>query len=755
MRSIDPALSLIGRRKDGSRFPIEFKSNTVETANGPAELIFVRDETERMEASTDRRQDDQQFRSVVEAVLDYAIFLLDAEGRVMTWNSGAARIKGYSFEEVRGSHFSRFFTEDDLGRGQPARLLHNAAIHGRVEDEGWRVRKDGSKFWANSTLTVIRDPGGDITGYAKVTRDITERKLAQEALFSQFSDELRASSEALKASDARYRTVFHTSPEAVTISRVSDGIILDANEAFFEITGYQPKEVIGKTTTQLKIWVIPRDRVKLVDRLRHDSFCRDMEFRFRRKNNEIFWARLSVSFIEVDGARCILSFARDISEAKAAEEKIKDLAFYDPLTGLANRRLLVERLTSTVGARSRDGHKRALLFIDLDDFKTLNDTLGHHIGDLMLQEVARRIAGCLRKNDIVGRLGGDEFVVLLEDLGGDPEDAATHARAVAEKILAAIVFPYHLDNHDCCSASSIGITVFGDNANGVNEVLQQADIAMYQAKAAGRNRVHFFEPQLQVAVNARASAESDIRRAIKTNQFVLYYQPQIDSGRLTGAEALLRWNHPRRGVVAPADFIPLAEKTGLILTLGYWALECACLQVAAWASDKKTALISVSVNISVRQMLHPNFVEQVLEILARTKANPRNLRLELTESIFVDNFEEVIAKMAVLRARGLKFSVDDFGTGFSCLSYLKRLPIDELKIERTFVHDIVSDANSGAIAESIILLGRALGLSVIAEGVETVEQRDSLLRLGCSSFQGWLFSRALPVTEFQSLCQTE
>jgi diguanylate cyclase (GGDEF)-like protein/PAS domain S-box-containing protein len=754
MRSVDPALRLIGLRKDGSKFPIELKSSAIETAGGPDVLIFVRDATERAGASGERRQDDQQFRSVVEAVLDYAIFLLDPEGHVKTWNSGAARIMGYRFDEVHGSNFSRFFTQDDLARGLPARLLHHAAIQGRVEDEGWRLRKDGSKLWANSTLTVIRDASGDIAGYAKVTRDITERKLAQEALVSQFSDELRVSSEALKASDARYRTVFHTSPEAVTISRVSDGIILDANEAFFEITGYQRKEVIGKTTTQLKIWVIPRDRVRLVDRLRHDSFCRDMEFRFRRKNNEIFWARLSVSFIEVDGARCILSFARDISEARAAEEKIKDLAFYDPLTGLANRRLLVERLTSTVGARSRDGHKRALLFIDLDDFKTLNDTLGHHIGDLMLQEVARRIAACIRKNDIVGRLGGDEFVVMLEDLGEDPEDAATHARAVAEKILAAIVFPYDLENHDCCSASSIGITVFGDNANGVNEVLQQADIAMYQAKAAGRNRVHFFEPQLQVAVNARASAESDIRRAIKTNQFVLYYQPQIDSGRLTGAEALLRWNHPRRGVVTPDEFIPLAEKTGLILTLGYWALECACLQVAAWASDEKTASISVSVNISVRQMLHPNFVEQVLEILARTKANPRNLRLELTESMFVDNFEEVIAKMAVLRARGLKFSVDDFGTGFSCLSYLKRLPIDELKIERTFVHDIVWDANSGAIAESIILLGRALGLSVIAEGVETVEQRDSLLRLGCSSFQGWLFSRALPVPEFQSLCMT-
>jgi diguanylate cyclase (GGDEF)-like protein/PAS domain S-box-containing protein len=433
-----------------------------------------------------------------------------------------------------------------------------------VEDKGWQVRKDGSRFWATSTLTAIRGPGGDTRGYVKVTHDIADRKLAQDALVSQFSDELHTSSEALKASDARYRAVFHTSPEAVTISRVNDGIILDANQAFFDMTGYERHEVIGKTTTDLRLWANPRDRFKLVEVLRHDSNCRDMEFRLRRKNSEIFWARLSVSFIEVDGARCLLSFARDISEAKAAEEKIKDLAFYDPLTGLANRRLLLERLMSTVVARTRNGRKRALLFIDLDDFKTLNDTLGHHIGDLLLQEVARRITSCIRKNDTVGRLGGDEFVVVLEDLSENSENAAAQARVVAEKILTAIALPYALESHDCNSASSIVITVFGDDAKSVNDVLQQADLAMYEAKAAGHNTIHFFAPRLQAA-----------------NQFVLYYQPQIDSGRLAGAEALLRWNHPRRGIVFPGEFIPLAEETGLILSLGNWALERACMQISS------------------------------------------------------------------------------------------------------------------------------------------------------------------------------
>ena len=382
----------------------------------------------------------------------------------------------------------------------------------------------------------------------------------------------------------------------------------------------------------------------------------------------------------------------------------------------------------------------------------MNDTLGHHIGDLLLQEVARRLADCVRETDTVGRLGGDEFVVMLEDLSEVPEVAASQAKAVAEKILASLAIQCKLDGHQCRSGSSIGITVFGENEKGVSEILQQADIAMYQAKATGRNTISVFVPELRAAVVARASAEEELRRAIEDSQFVLHYQPQVEDGRLTGAEALLRWDHPNRGIVFPGEFIPLAERTGLILPLGNWVLESACKQLATWKSEERTANIKVAVNISVRQMSHPDFVGEVLSTLARTGANPMNLRLELTESMFVERFEEIIRKMTALKAYGIKFSIDDFGTGFSSLSYLKRLPIDQLKIERTFVHDIVGNTSSGAIAESIILLSRALGLSVIAEGVETEAQRESLVRLGCSSFQGWLISQALPVQEFQAMC---
>ncbi len=442
---------------------------------------------------------------------------------------------------------------------------------------------------------------------------------------------------------------------------------------------------------------------------------------------------------------------RELQQLKEAHDEITNLAFFDPLTGLPNRRLLLDRLRQTLAAGVRSNRKRALLFVDLDDFKTLNDTLGHHIGDLLLQEVARRIIASIRETDTVARLGGDEFVVLLQDLSETPEDAAAQAKNVAEKILATIHQPYLLDGRECRSSSSVGITVFGNPEDSTNEVLQQADIAMYQAKAAGRNTLHFFAPALQAAVNARAAMEEDLRQSIRSNDFQLYYQAQVDHGVLTGAEALVRWKHPKRGLLPPDDFIPLAEQTGLILPLGAWVLETACKQIAAWTARKGTAHLTVAVNISARQLLNPDFVQDVLTTLARTGANPHHLKLELTESMFVEDLEDVIAKMTVLKSHGVRFSLDDFGMGYSSLAYLRRLPLDQLKIDQEFVRDILVDASSGAIAQSIVSLSKAMGLSVIAEGVETEGQRDFLARLGCHSFQGFLFSGPLPLEQFQVL----
>jgi EAL domain-containing protein (putative c-di-GMP-specific phosphodiesterase class I) len=342
---------------------------------------------------------------------------------------------------------------------------------------------------------------------------------------------------------------------------------------------------------------------------------------------------------------------------------------------------------------------------------------------------------------------------MIENLSNVAEEAAAQAKAVGEHVLAAIDLPYSIENREYLLTASIGIAVFAGRQKSVDDVLQQADIAMDQAKAAGRNTMRFFSPALQAAVNARAAMEVDLRQAIKTNQFLLYYQPQVERGRVTGAEALIRWNHPMRGLVMPDDFIPLAEESRLILPMGNWVLETACAQIATWARQKQTARLIVAVNISALQFRQPEFVEQVLSALARTGANPENLRLELTESILVENIEEVIAKMTQLRLHGLRFSLDDFGTGYSSLAYLKRLPLDCLKIDRSFVRDILIDSTSGAIARAIISVGHAIGLSVMAEGVETEKQRSLLAGLGCHSFQGYLLSRPLPLEQFEEFIE--
>jgi diguanylate cyclase (GGDEF)-like protein len=480
-----------------------------------------------------------------------------------------------------------------------------------------------------------------------------------------------------------------------------------------------------------------------------------MEARFRKKNGEILWGLLSATQTDIDGIPCLISITRDISEAKAAEKEIWNLAFFDQLTGLPNRRMLLDRLRHSLAASARSGHRRALLFVDLDNFKDLNDSLGHQIGDLLLQEVAVRLSACVRESDTVARLGGDEFVVMLGDLSASAEEAASQAEAVGAKILRAIAEPFWLADRESFSAASIGITVFGDKREGTSEILQQADIAMYQAKAAGRNTMRFFEPTLQNAVNARAAMEEELRQAIRANQFLLFYQPQVDATRMIGAEALLRWMHPKRGLLAPSEFISLAEQTGLILPLGEWVLETACRQIAAWGKCTETANLEIAVNISARQFRQPSFVGQVVDVICRTRANPKNLRLELTESLLVDDFEEIVAKMTHLKAYGIQFALDDFGTGYSSLNYLRHLPLDQLKIDRSFVQNILEDTTSGAIAQTIISLGKAMRLPVMAEGVETQAQRDCLMTLGCNAFQGYLFSRPIPLEQFDELLAKE
>lgn len=452
---------------------------------------------------------------------------------------------------------------------------------------------------------------------------------------------------------------------------------------------------------------------------------------------------------EQDGVARFVALSRDITQRRESEERINNLAFFDPLTQLPNRRLLQDRLEHAIVTSQRQNTLGALLFIDLDDFKTLNDNRGHHIGDLLLIAVAERLSNAVRKQDTVARLGGDEFLVVLEGLGSVRELAAAQAQQVAEKILNSLNNHYLLDGQDYFNSPSIGICLFGDQAASTDELLKQADQAMYNAKSAGRNTMRFFDPEMQAATAQRFAVQNEIRDALQQQQFQLYYQPQVDNtGKVVGAEALIRWIHPQRGMIPPLDFIPIAEESGLILPMGNWIFATACEQLVAWSKSVDTADIILSVNVSARQFQHPQFVAQLLAVIERSGADPRHLKLELTESMLVANQQEIITKMDALKEQGIKFSLDDFGTGYSSLSYLKRLPISELKIDKSFVQDILTHANDVAIARMIIRLAQSMELTVIAEGVETKEQRDWLEAEGCFKYQGYYFGRPVPIDKF-------
>ncbi|MBI3382115.1 MAG: EAL domain-containing protein [Aquabacterium sp.] len=597
-------------------------------------------------------------------------------------------------------------------------------------------------------LTVLRHGGGPLQPLPLTrSKEINSLIEAINSLIAALAERQAA----LNESETLYRTAFRTNPDAVSIGRVSDGHFIDVNDGFTRVYGWQREETFGQSAESLGIWTAA-DRAALVEALGPDGHCQDLEVERRDKHGRVFSALVSSTRITLAGEPCVLTVTRDITDQKAVAEQIQQLAYTDPLTYLPNRRLLMDRLQQSIASSVRHQWLGALVYIDLDDFKTLNDTLGHDKGDLFLVEVADRLSASIRCGDTVARLGGDEFVVLLEHLSVHLDEAATQARQVAEKILAALNKPSHLEGIAHHGTASIGITLFGDKPESATEPLKRADLAMYQAKAAGRKTLCFFDPQMQAKISARVALEARLRDALTQQHFELHYQAQVNEAQqILGVEALVRWLDPLRGMVSPAEFIPLAEETGLILPLGAWVLETACRQLHDWAQRPDKAHLKISVNVSARQMHGDGFVEQVKDVLARTGAPPHRLMLELTESLLVTNIEATIAKMTAIKALGVSFSLDDFGTGFSSLSYLKRLPLDQLKIDRSFVRDILVDPNDTAIAKMVVALGNSLGLSVIAEGVETAAQRDALAALGCFSYQGFYFSKPLPVAQFESL----
>lgn len=442
----------------------------------------------------------------------------------------------------------------------------------------------------------------------------------------------------------------------------------------------------------------------------------------------------------------------DIARRKEAEDKIEQLAFYDPLTNLPNRRLLHDRLKQSFATSLRHQNYGALLFIDLDNFKALNDSKGHNVGDQLLVEVARRLQGSAREGDTVARIGGDEFVVILDNLSANSEQAASMAEVVGDKFLDALCMPYFLMGYEYRGTASIGVSLFHYQQLSAVELLRRADTAMYQAKSKGRNSLRFYDPAMQAAVEARMELESDLRVGLSDNQFRLFYQPQVNqSGQIFGAESLIRWESPQKGLVPPIQFIPLAEETGLILPIGKWVLEAACDQLKRWESHPAKADLQLAINVSARQFHQSNFVEHVLATFINKRVNPNKLKLEITESMVIEDINTVITKMHILRDAGVQFSLDDFGTGYSSLSYLTQLPISQLKIDRSFVHNIGVKHSDSVIVQTIIGMAENLGMEVIAEGVETQEQYEFLRENGCVLFQGYFFGKPLPIEKFDSL----
>ena len=600
----------------------------------------------------------------------------------------------------------------------------------------YRVKfDDGTVRWLLGNAVPDRQEDGAVLWHGFIT-DVTERNQIKRALAE---------------SAESYRTLVEWTPEPIAVHR--DGKLVYVNPAAMAMFGATTvQELVGRPILEL---VHPEFRQIVLARVKEQGAKGVAALMMEEKLLKIDGTPIDVEVqsrtIQYQGGAAFQVAMRDVTSQKAAQERIQTLAFYDPLTALPNRRLLLDRLQQALAGSVRHQSQGALLMIDLDNFKDINDALGHTQGDLVLQQVAKRLGVCVRERDTLARVGADEFVVLLAELDEDPMEAAMQAEVVGHKILDALKQPYQFDDCEISCTASIGITVFGEQHDDNVEALKRAEMAMYQAKAQGRDTLRFFDPKMQAVVASRVAMEASLREAIGKDQLVLHYQPQVtDKGQITGVEALLRWLDPKRGMVSPAEFIPVAEETGLIQPIGNWVIEIACKQLARWASEPGMAHLTVAVNVSAKQFHQRDFVDRVLLILDHSCANPHRLKLELTESLLVEDVEGVIVKMNALMARGVTFSLDDFGTGYSSLSYLQRLPLNQLKIDQGFVRDILINPNDAAIAKMVIALADSLGLTVIPEGVETQAQRDFLLSLGCHNFQGYLFSRPLPIDEFEA-----
>jgi diguanylate cyclase (GGDEF)-like protein/PAS domain S-box-containing protein len=694
------------------------------------------------EQQTQSLRDSEERLSMTLRCAPDAVFICEQDGRIVYVNDNVIDILGYDRDTLYT------MTAFDLAPVNWREIYRQETDKILVDNEHHimeirLVKKDGGKI--PMELNAVLLPNGKVYGSC---RDITERRVAQRAL---------------QETQENLQRLLNSVAEGI-YGVDTLGICTFVNEAFLRILGYDDaSEIVGKSIHGL-IHHSHADgspypgyecRMYVAFRAMQEVHVDDEVF-WRRDGTAVaveYWSHPIIKNGEVEGA--VATFL-DITERKLSDQKVHQLAFFDALTGLPNRRLLLDRLNQAFAVSMRNGRYGAVMFLDLDHFKTLNDSKGHEMGDLLLVEVANRLQQCVRDGDTVARLGGDEFVVVLEMLSAGVNEAVTQAELVAEKIRAALNLPFQLNQYEHNTTPSIGVVLFRGHQESIDNLLKYADTAMYQAKAAGRNAIRFYDPDMQAALEARIELERQLRRALEKQQFQLYYQIQVDSRRQPiGAEVLLRWLHPERGLVSPQEFIPMAEETGLILPIGLWVLQTACNQLKAWQNNVLTRELSLAVNVSARQLRQSDFVAQVQRVLAESGAKSSYLKLELTESTVLENVEDTIIKMREIKTLGVSFSMDDFGTGYSSLQYLKRLPLDQIKIDQSFVRDIASDPNDAAIVQTVIAMTEALGLNVIAEGVETEAQLEFLDLRGCHAFQGYLFSKPVPLAAFERLLETD
>jgi diguanylate cyclase (GGDEF)-like protein/PAS domain S-box-containing protein len=689
-------------------------------------LRDVRQQTADREAL---RESEAYLRAIIEAAPDLTL-VLDEDGRLIKIKTPDSRLLPPGRTELRGKYLHEVLTASE------AELL--------LQFVGLTLTSDAAQTIEYSMQTQL-----GLRTFETRARRLDTRIQGKQAVLLMARD---ISERIALELDRRIAAIAFESQQGMMITDAQTRII-KANAAFSKISGYSQAEVIGQPTRMLGSGRQSREFYQQMWQSIAQNGVWEGEIWNRRKNGEVFPEWLTVSAVhdaQGDISNYVASLT-DISERKSAEQKIQHLAFFDPLTGLPNRRLLRDRLQQAIILCSRKDYHAALVFLDLDDFKNVNDLYGHQVGDELLCQVAERLKQSTRELDTVARLGGDEFVILLEELEPHAEEAAAQVERIGSKLLNALRDPYQVNGQRFHNSASLGVVLFNDESKTADELMQQADLSMYNAKASGKNSLRFYDPQMQVAVSMRLKLERDIRRGLAEGEFELFLQAQTNAqGTLEGAEALVRWQHPEQGLLGPGTFIPAAEHSDLIELLDLEVLRLGCLLLARWAEQPDMADLSLALNISARLLYKNDFLELIAHLLQATQANPLRLKLEITESLLLTDKETAVTRMQALRALGIRFSIDDFGTGYSSMAYLQQLPLDQLKIDQSFVRELPDNASSLAIVRAILAMAQSLGLEVIAEGVETPAQHAALLGSGCQHFQGYLFGKPLAVEAFES-----